>query len=344
MSTPNRPEPLVSVVTPFYNTAAYLAECIESVLSQSYGNWEYVLVDNCSTDGSFEIAHAYAERDDRIRLTKASVFLPQVENYNRALSLIAQDSVFCKVVQADDFMFPECLSLMVAAAQRDADVALVSSYTYHEPLAAFGKTLPYIGNEGLPYDCDVLPGADVLRRYLRDRLAVFGSPTCVMFRSSDVRAAGEFYRIDSPNEDIEACFDVLLPGNAFAFVHQVLTFNRRQEGSIWWTIADWNADAMNKVILNRRYGPRLFAPETAAGLLQRARAVHYECLADGALSLRGRDYWRFHAEGLATVGLRIEAGRLALTLFLRILKGLVCPKVLVGRLWRGLQARMGKEV
>jgi len=49
-------EPLVSVVTPFYNTQAFLPECIESVLRQSYENWEYLLVDNCSTDGSGEIA------------------------------------------------------------------------------------------------------------------------------------------------------------------------------------------------------------------------------------------------------------------------------------------------
>ena len=343
MSLRGGPDPLVSVVTPFYNTAPYLAECIESVLSQSYGNWEYVLVDNCSTDGSFEIASAYAERDDRIRLTKASVFLPQVENYNRALRLIGDDSVFCKVVQADDLMFPECLSRMVAAAQRDANVALVSSYTYHEPMPVYGKTFPYIGNDGLPHDCDVLPGKEVLRRYLRDHLSVFGSPTCVMFRSSDVRAPGDFYRLDSPIEDIDACFDVLLSGGDFAFVHQVLTFNRRQEGSIWGGISAWNADAMNKVILNRRYGPLLFDPKEAADLLHRARAIHYQCLADGALFLRGRDYWRFHAEGLATVGLGIEGGRLALTLLRTFLKGLMCPKALMGRLWRGLGARMGRK-
>ena len=74
----------VSVVTPFYNTAAYLAECIESVLAQSYSEFEYILMDNCSTDGSSEIAATYAYRDPRIRLIRCSQFLPQLPNYNRA--------------------------------------------------------------------------------------------------------------------------------------------------------------------------------------------------------------------------------------------------------------------
>ena len=60
--------PFVSVVTPFYNTAEYLAECIESVLRQDHANFEYLLADNCSTDGSLEIAERYAAQDARIRV------------------------------------------------------------------------------------------------------------------------------------------------------------------------------------------------------------------------------------------------------------------------------------
>ena len=63
----SRVEPLVSVVTPFYNTDRYLAECIESVLSQTYRNFEYVLVDNHSTDRSGVIAAEYARRDSKVR-------------------------------------------------------------------------------------------------------------------------------------------------------------------------------------------------------------------------------------------------------------------------------------
>ncbi len=50
---------LVSVVTPVYNGEDFLVECIESVLRQSYSNWEYIIVNNCSTDRTLEIALNY---------------------------------------------------------------------------------------------------------------------------------------------------------------------------------------------------------------------------------------------------------------------------------------------
>ena len=54
--------PRVSFVTPFFNTEKYLEECIESVLRQTYQNWDYILVNNRSTDGSVRIAEKYANQ------------------------------------------------------------------------------------------------------------------------------------------------------------------------------------------------------------------------------------------------------------------------------------------
>ena len=90
-------QPLVTVVTPFYNSERYLAECIESVLLQSYSNFEYIIMDNCSTDGSGDIAETYARLDPRIRFVRCAQFLQQIPNYNRALAMISSDSKYCKI-------------------------------------------------------------------------------------------------------------------------------------------------------------------------------------------------------------------------------------------------------
>lgn len=63
---------LVSIITPSYNCADYIGETIESILSQTYQNWELLITDDCSTDNSREIIEGYVNRDSRIRLMKLS--------------------------------------------------------------------------------------------------------------------------------------------------------------------------------------------------------------------------------------------------------------------------------
>ena len=102
------PEPGPSLV----DGAATLARAIDSVLAQQDADFEYILADNRSTDGSSEIAKAYAARDSRVRYCHFDELIPQGPNYNRALRLVSAGARFVKVVQADDFILPGCLARM----------------------------------------------------------------------------------------------------------------------------------------------------------------------------------------------------------------------------------------
>ena len=133
----NAGQPLVSVVTPVYNTAPYLAECIESVLGQTYANLEYVLLDNNSNDGSIDIANQYAARDKRIRVLGCSDHVGQIANYNRALQCINSDSKYTKVVEADNWLYPECLEKMVGLAETQDSIDIVGSYNITEHAVRF---------------------------------------------------------------------------------------------------------------------------------------------------------------------------------------------------------------
>ena len=61
---------LVTIVTPIYNSSQFLGKSIQSVLSQTYENWEMIIVDDCSQDNSLAIAENYAAVDQRIRAFK----------------------------------------------------------------------------------------------------------------------------------------------------------------------------------------------------------------------------------------------------------------------------------
>src|ERR1044071_3944387 len=97
----NSNSPKVTVLTPAYNEAKYIATCIESVLAQTYQNWEYIIVDNCSKDGTLEVARRYELRDKRIRVIHNETLLPQAKNFNFAVTQISADSEYCKFVQGD---------------------------------------------------------------------------------------------------------------------------------------------------------------------------------------------------------------------------------------------------
>jgi glycosyltransferase involved in cell wall biosynthesis len=110
--------PLVSVISPVYNGEAHLAECIESVLAQTYPDWEYLVVDNCSTDRTFEIAERYAKQDARVPIVRNERFVSAAQNHNIGLGQMSSESRYCKFVHADDWLFAECLA--VAEAQTGA--------------------------------------------------------------------------------------------------------------------------------------------------------------------------------------------------------------------------------
>jgi glycosyltransferase involved in cell wall biosynthesis len=246
-------QPLVSVVTPVYNAAEYLAECIESVLDQTYQNWEYVICDNCSTDGSLEIARAYEERDPRVRVVAADVFVERVASSNRSLREISADSKYTKVLHADDWMFPECLERMVELAKHHPNVGIVSAYRLEETKVTL---------DGIPHKLTVIPGRELGRSTLIGPLPyLLGSPSSLLIRSDLIRDRESFYNADfrvaeqyAFTEDQDVCCE-LLRKTDFGFVHQVLTFTRRSERSPFSSFVRFGAHLPERINLHVKHGP-----------------------------------------------------------------------------------------
>jgi len=295
-------QPLVSIITPFHNSASYLAQCIESVLAQSYSRFEYILSDNCSTDGSGEIAEAYAQRTPRIRLIRQSYLLSQVQHYNSALAQISDASQYCKIVQADDYIFPECLQLMVQAFEQSDSIGLVSSY-WLKGNAVWGSDFPY--------RTPLLPGKEVARMYLRVGVYVFGSPTTVMYRSSIVRNQQPFYDESLLHEDTEKCMQIMENWD-FAFVYQVLSFLRVDNESISSASRSFQPQALDRYIIVQRYAAVFLQAGEALLLRRRSKRSYYQVLAHEALRLREPSFWQYHEAGLKTLREKLDWFYLAL--------------------------------
>ncbi len=301
MTSPQRP--LVSVVTPFYNTEAHLEECIESVLVQTYRDFEYILVNNCSTDRSVEIVERYAARDSRIRFLHNEGFVPQLRNYNQALRRISPDSRYFKMVQADDWIFPRCLEAMVAVAEAHPAVGVVSSWRL-----VGDKVGPQFGPQGVPRTKTVMSGREAIRLNLINDVFLFGSQTTVMVRSDIVRARQPFYGEEDFFADSNAIYEILTDHD-FAFVHEVLSFSRLERDSIGGGVKSYEPLILDRLRRLKSFGPRYLSADEYSRYLREHERAYRRFLAEAWLRRREPAFWEFHRKGLAAVGLETDRGR-----------------------------------
>jgi glycosyltransferase involved in cell wall biosynthesis len=303
MSEPSKA--FVSVVSPIYNTEPYLEECIRSVLTQTHSNFEYILIDNYSTDRSSEIAADFALRDSRIRVIRPPTFLKQVDNFNFGLRQISPHSQYTKLVLSDDWLFPNCLASMAALADDNPRVGLVSSYRLVETRG---------GGFGLPVHRTVLPGRDACRLHLLDGIFLFGSQTAVMYRSDIVRSSSEFYRTDRIHFDTDVAF-TLLHRHDFGFVHQLLSFCRERSDSVSGSTRDFGLKALDRMVLVKNHGRNFLSDEEYRHCHEGAERFFYDGLAREWLArptgYPKSSFWTFQNKGLATAGESIKPARLA---------------------------------
>jgi glycosyltransferase involved in cell wall biosynthesis len=117
--------PTVSVVIPFFNAAPYLREAVESVVVQTFGDWELILVDDGSTDAGTGMALAYAAGDDRIRYQEHTDHRNLGQSASRNAAISAAAGEYIALLDADDAWLPTKLEGQLAIVRNDPGLGLV---------------------------------------------------------------------------------------------------------------------------------------------------------------------------------------------------------------------------
>lgn len=117
---------MVSIITPSFNSSRFIAESIESVLNQTYQNWELLITDDCSIDNSVEIIASYTNKDSRIRLfpLKSNVGAAAARN----VSIKNSTGRYIAFLDSDDIWMPEKLERQIAFMQQKGYAFTCSAY------------------------------------------------------------------------------------------------------------------------------------------------------------------------------------------------------------------------
>lgn len=219
--------PTVSVCIPVYNGAESIVRSIDSVLAQTYGDFECVVVDNNSTDNTVQRVLSYS--DPRIRIVRNGRNLGMVGNHNRCAS-VARGRLI-QFLHADDWLLPNCLARLVPAFDNDS-VGLAFAprrvITTDESWSArFGRL-----EDPLRPLHPVNHGAELIRRYLAAGADgnPIGEPTSVMLRRETLLAAGGFRQQVPQLQDIDAWLRMLTRCDA-AFIEEELTVRWHHAGT-----------------------------------------------------------------------------------------------------------------
>lgn len=285
-------QPLVNILTPVYNGEQFLAECIQSVREQDYDNWEYVIIDNASTDGTAEILERYAGQDERIRVIRNSTTVGALENHNIAVRAANPLSEYCKIQHADDVLLPGCIRKMVEVGERYPSSGLIGS------LSLWGETLVC---DGLPQGKEFFSGQEVASAVLLQQANPFWSPSCLMHRTQAALQRDLFYNEDNLHADIQSDYEILRDWD-FAFVHEPLTYIRSHADSRTSTLANpLRKTLATNLEMLLDYGPEFLSTSDFNAQVDRQLAHYYKKLAISFFELRGMAFWGFHKQALSAM-------------------------------------------
>lgn len=213
--------PTVSICLPVYNGEKYLAEAIESALAQTYTDFELLISDDCSQDGSLAIAQSYAGRDSRILVWSNQDNLGLFANYNATMRRAS--GRYIKLFAQDDLLAPEMLERALQVFDSSTTVSLVGTSRLEiNERGESEKVAKQLDSSRLVSGQDVIDGC-LIKLY-----NWIGEPSAVMFPAQFIGAGFDetFHHLG----DLEYWLRILEQGD-YAFLNEPLCLFRHHRGS-----------------------------------------------------------------------------------------------------------------
>jgi len=209
--------PAISVCIPTYNAAPWIAATIDSVLAQTRGDFELVILDDCSADDTLAIVHGY--HDPRIRVLVHERNLGAEAAWNRLLA--EARGRFMKLVCCDDLIYPTCLEIQAAVLEDPARAGVVIVTGPRDIIDDGGDII--VRRRGLT-PAGLIAGEAMIRRMVRTGRNWIGEPLAALFRREAAVGAGGFDAAEPYCIDIDMWCRLLAAGDLWVVPETVGAF------------------------------------------------------------------------------------------------------------------------
>ena len=216
---------LISIIIPIYNTENYLAECLESIINQTYYNLEVLLIDDGSTDNSGRICDDYAQKDTRIKVIhKENGGVSSARN----IGLDLARGEYLVFIDSDDFVDEDYIKKMYDGLKiNDADVLFCKHAQYiNGEIKHVQENFP----SNLTVDFKDKNFVEFILRSISAKNHIFIGSTRILYKKSSIRNI-RFHCGIKISEDVLFSIKILLGVRKIAFINDCLYFYRQREGS-----------------------------------------------------------------------------------------------------------------
>lgn len=211
--------PLVSILIPTYNGEKYIGETLESVLKQSYQNWEAIIMDDGSIDGTLDIVRQFD--DPRIRLFDKNENVGAKANWDRGLLEVRGE--YFKLLPQDDLLSSDCLAEQVKILLNDTTQAIALVFSSRQIIGPNGdrRMIRGFGSKG----SGIIPAKVIINHCIRAGGNLIGEPGSGLMRSSLMRRLNGYSASFPYVIDMDFWFRALEHGDGF-YLAKPLTFFR----------------------------------------------------------------------------------------------------------------------
>jgi glycosyltransferase involved in cell wall biosynthesis len=200
--------PLVTICIPVYNCRKYIARAIDSALAQTLSDFELLILDNASTDGTLDVVARYT--DVRIRLVRNPINIGLEANWNKAVT--EAKGKYIKLLPADDFLYPTCIERQIDVFERPENGSLVLVSCARDIVDPAGNKLV---TRRFPGGEHKIAGRDAIRKVVRSGTNLLGEPGAVLFKRSILEKTGVFDGTLSYVIDVHLWLRMLLHGDLY---------------------------------------------------------------------------------------------------------------------------------